>query len=64
MVTEAELEKLILLNLEEHIQVERTKRCVCGWRPDYKSSSHGLFPEYAQHREHLAKEIAKSVRWA
>jgi hypothetical protein len=41
--------------LEQHIQIERNKRCVCGWRPDYSDRrERELFPEYRQHREHVA----------
>jgi hypothetical protein len=41
--------------LEQHIQAQRNKRCVCGWRPDYSAvKGNELLPEYRQHREHVA----------
>lgn len=58
----ADVKALVLLNLEEHVQVERTKRCTCGWKPDYKLDR-WQHPASFQHREHLAEEIAKSVKW-
>lgn len=44
--------------LTEHIQSARNKRCICGWRPTYKPGD-APFTEYAQHREHVAEELAK-----
>jgi hypothetical protein len=47
--------------LEQHIQIERNKRCVCGWRPDYsKAKERELFPEYRQHREHVAEMLSEA----
>ena len=47
--------------LEQHIQIERNKRCVCGWRPDYADSKKPeMFPEYRQHREHVAAMLVEA----
>lgn len=56
------MKELIVKVLENHIQSARNKRCICGWRPDYEDRGSGqLFPEYRQHREHLADEIDKAI---
>lgn len=56
------MKELILQTLEHHIQIERNKRCICGWRPDYSARrTQELFPEYRQHREHLAETIASAL---
>lgn len=45
--------------LEQHIQIERNKRCICGWRPTFPQNVHGW--ESFQHRRHLAEELAKAT---
>lgn len=56
------MKELILQVLENHIQSERNKRCTCGWRPDHSDRRpQELFPEYRQHREHLAEAIAAAT---
>ena len=48
--------------LEDHIQSARNQRCICGWRPDWTDRRpQELFPEYRQHREHLATEIEQAL---
>lgn len=44
--------------LSWHIQIERTKRCICGWRPDYKADNDNQWPASSQHRRHVAEVIA------
>jgi len=48
--------------LGQHIQSVRNQRCICGWRPDYEgANSRELFPEYRQHREHVAQVLVEAV---
>jgi hypothetical protein len=51
---------VVLAILDNHIQIERNKRCTCGWRPTYKPGD-APFPEYRQHREHVADEITVAL---
>lgn len=56
------MKEIILKTIEEHGQSARNKRCGCGWRPDYTDRRPDeLFPEYRQHREHLATEIEREL---
>lgn len=57
-----EMKKAIEDALEKHTQIERNRRCTCGWRPDYtKKRDNELFPEFRQHREHVAEVIFARV---
>lgn len=51
--------EIIRVSMIFHIQAERNKRCVCGWRPTWPDDRIGA--AYIQHRDHLAEEIAKDL---
>lgn len=44
--------------LARHIQPDTN--CTCGWRPDH--SDQRFMYWFAQHREHVAEEIVKTIR--
>jgi hypothetical protein len=59
-----ENEEEIVVILEQHIQSARNHRCICGWRPVYTAAntSSELFPQYRQHREHVAAMIVGTAK--
>lgn len=62
--SETEKQKDIILSvLAAHSQSVRNKRCICGhWQPDWNDrKANELFPEYRQHREHVAEEITNAL---
>lgn len=46
--------------LDQHIQIERNRRCICGWRGDVSKSVIDPNNIYQQHRNHVAEAIVNA----
>lgn len=53
------MKELIAQILTEHIQIERNKRCICGWRPRFPRTEFGS--EWFQHRDHTAEVLTDVI---